>query len=395
MIYFDNGATTFPKPQSVVSAVCGTTRYLGANPGRSGHNMSLRASEIIYNCRKNAAEFFGAESPENVVFTQNCTFALNMVIKGVLKRGDHAVISSLEHNAVARPLEYLKKYGISYSVADVVCGDDEQIINNFRNAFKSNTKLVVCTGASNVFGVRLPVRRIAALCKIYGILFCLDAAQTAGVVPVSVQKDGIDYLCAAGHKGLYGPMGTGILVVNSDFVPDGLIQGGTGSMSADLNQPSALPDRLESGTPNLAGIAGLNEGILFVKRRGEERILNKEIALAQRLYDGLSKIDGVELYTSRPDVKTHVPVLSFNIKGHDSEEVAAVLNDRFNIAVRAGLHCAPLAHRSFGTEQRGTVRAVVSVFTEPAQIDYFVLCINKIIKLLFKKVAIDNQNVLK
>lgn len=395
MIYFDNGATTFPKPQSVVRAVCDTTRFFGANPGRSGHDMSLRASKIIYDCRKNAAEFFGTDDPENVVFTPNCTFALNTVIKGVLKKGDHAVISSLEHNAVARPLEFLKKYGISYSVADVVCGDDEQTLNNFRNAIKSNTRLLVCTGASNVFGIRPPVGRIAAMCKIYGILFCLDAAQTAGVVPVSVKDDGIDYLCAAGHKGLYGPMGTGILVVNSDVVPDGLVQGGTGSMSADLNQPLALPDRLESGTPNLAGIAGLDEGIRFVRKRGEQRIFQKEIALSQRLYDGLSRIDGVELYAGRPGNNTHVPVVSFNIRGHDSEEIAALLNDRFNIAVRAGLHCAPLAHRSFDTVQRGTVRAVVSVFTQAAQIDYFVVCINKIIKLLSKKVAIDNKSVLK
>lgn len=163
MIYFDNGATTFPKPQSVVRAVCDTTRFFGANPGRSGHDMSLRASKIIYDCRKNAAEFFGTDDPENVVFTPNCTFALNTVIKGVLKKGDHAVISSLEHNAVARPLEFLKKYGISYSVADVVCGDDEQTLNNFRNAIKSNTRLLVCTGASNVFGIRPPVGRIAAM----------------------------------------------------------------------------------------------------------------------------------------------------------------------------------------------------------------------------------------
>ena len=233
------------------------------------------------------------------------------------------------------------------------------------------------------------------MCKIYGILFCLDAAQTAGVVPVSVKDDGIDYLCAAGHKGLYGPMGTGVLVVNSDVVPDGLVQGGTGSMSADLNQPLALPDRLESGTPNLAGIAGLDEGIRFVRKRGEQRIFQKEIALSQRLYDGLSRIDGVELYAGRPGNNTHVPVVSFNIRGHDSEEIAALLNDRFNIAVRAGLHCAPLAHRSFDTVQRGTVRAVVSVFTQAAQIDYFVVCINKIIKLLSKKVAIDNKSVLK
>ena len=358
--------------------------------------MSLRASEVIYDCRRNAAQLFGAESPENIIFTDSCTTALNVVLHGLLRRGDHVVISSLEHNAVARPLAYLQKTrGISYSVAEVAENDDERTLQNFRRAINGNTALVVCTAASNVFGVRLPVARIAALCRIYQIPFCLDAAQGAGVLPLSVTDMGIDFLCAAGHKGLYGPMGTGILVINSQTLPAPLTQGGTGSLSLSLDQPEALPDKYESGTPNLIGIAGLNEGTKFVLARGEEKILHAETRLAQRLYDGLSRIPGVKLYTARPEEPTHVPVISFNIMGYDSEEVAALLDSRFAVAVRAGLHCAPLAHKAYGTEQNGTVRAVLSVYTNPAQIDHLIMSVRKIQKLLSKKVAIGNKNVLK
>lgn len=390
MIYFDNGATTFPKPQAVTKAMMNVMRNYGANPGRSGHKMSFRAAEIIYDCRKNAAQLFGAPSPESIIFTQNCTQALNTVIHGILKHGDHAVISSLEHNAVARPLETLKSRGVTFSIAEAAENDDDKTLENFRRAIQKNTKLIICTGASNVSGVRLPVERIAAMCRIYNILFCLDAAQTAGVVPISMTERGIDFLCTAGHKGLYGPMGTGILAVNSEILPDSLIQGGTGSLSASLTQPETLPDKYESGTPNLPGIAGLNEGIKFVLARGEERILQSETQKAQRLYDGLSKIENVRLYTARPTAQTHVPVVSFNIGDTDSETVAAMLDERFNIAVRAGLHCAPLAHRFYGTQEQGTVRAVLSIFTTPVQIEYFITSVNKIAKLLVKKVAIGD-----
>lgn len=381
MIYFDNGATTFPKPPSVIRAV-NEAMTTGANPGRSGHGMSLKAGEIIYGCRKNAARLFSLEQPERIAFTLNCTSALNTVIKGVLKKGDHAVISSLEHNSVVRPLEYLKREGVEYSVAKAEPYDDEATLNNFRSAIKGNTRLVVCTHASNVFGVKLPVERIAAMCKIYGILFCLDAAQTAGCAEISLKDSGIDYLCTAGHKGLYGPMGTGILAVNTDVIPPGLTQGGTGSLSSDKNQPEFLPDRLESGTPNLPGISGLSKGIEFVMKNKPEKILRHETRLAALLYDRLERTQGVKLYTRRPCAAQSAPVVSFNIKDADSEQVAAMLNDRFNIAVRAGLHCAPLAHLQFGTAERGTVRAVMSVFNSESQINYLADSVKKIAKVL-------------
>ena len=378
MIYLDNGATTFPKPASVIKAVNETLVKYGANPGRSGHRLSMKASEIMYECRLNAAKLFGIDSPENVIFTNNCTTALNTVIKGILKPGDHAVISSLEHNAVVRPLEKLKEAGVEYSVADYVPYDDENTIDNFRQAIKDNTKLVICTHASNVFGVKLPVERIAAMCRIYGILFCVDAAQTAGVVPISLKDTCIDFLCTAGHKGLYGPMGTGMLIINSNITPDSFIQGGTGSQSSNKSQPSILPDKYESGTPNLPGIAGLNAGIKFVLSRTPQKLEYYEMKLAQRMFDMLSKMKNVILYTQRPDLKNSVPVISFNIKNLDSEDVASVLNDKYGIAVRAGLHCAPLAHQSFETENTGTVRAVMSAFLKYEQINYFSRAVNQI-----------------
>lgn len=378
MIYFDNGATTFPKPKSVVNAVNYAITKIGANPGRGGHNMAMKASEVLFECRNNAATLFDIENSENIIITNNCTTALNTVIKGILKSGDHAVISSYEHNAVVRPLEFLKNRGVEYSIAQVDYADNEKTVDNFRKAFKENTKLVICTHASNVFGIRLPIERIAALCKLNGILFCVDAAQTAGLIPISLKNSYIDYLCTAGHKGLYGPMGTGLLIINSKVIPESLIQGGTGSLSAQVNQPEILPDKFESGTHNLIGIAGLNEGIKYVIRKTPQGIFDYEIRLARNLYDGLSTIKDIELYTKKPDKNGFVPVISFNLKNIDSEKTAQILNDRFNIAVRAGLHCAPLAHKCFGTLEKGTVRAVISSFTTQNEVNYLVNSISQI-----------------
>ena len=378
MIYFDNGATTFPKPKSVVNAVNYAITKIGANPGRGGHNMAMKASEVLFECRNNAATLFNIDNSENIIITNNCTTALNTVIKGILKSGDHAVISSYEHNAVVRPLEFLKNRGVEYSIAQVDYADNEKTVDNFRKAFKENTRLVICTHASNVFGIRLPIERIAALCKLNGILFCVDAAQTAGLIPIYLKNSDIDYLCTAGHKGLYGPMGTGLLIINSKVIPESLIQGGTGSLSAQVNQPEILPDKFESGTHNLIGIAGLNEGIKYVMRKTPQGIFDYEIRLARNLYDGLSKIKDIELYTKKPDKNGFVPVISFNLKNIDSEKTAQILNDRFNIAVRAGLHCAPLAHKCFGTLEKGTVRAVISSFTTQNEVNYLVNSISQI-----------------
>jgi selenocysteine lyase/cysteine desulfurase len=268
MIYFDNGATTYPKPSNVTLAVNNATRYFGANPGRGGHKLAIKASEIVYDARKAVGNFFGVSDAEKVIFTLNCTTALNTVIKGLLKKGDHVIISSYEHNAVVRPLEKLKEKGISYSVAQVFECDNKKTIDSFRNCINENTRLCICTCASNVFGIKLPFESICALCHQYGILTCVDSAQGAGLIPIDLSESSIDYLCVAGHKGLYGPMGTGALIINCNTIPDSLIEGGTGSNSANYNQPMILPDKFESGTCNFSGIAGLREGIRFVESKG-------------------------------------------------------------------------------------------------------------------------------
>ncbi len=369
MIYFDNGATTFPKPANVNYAVNKATKLYGANPGRGGHKLAIKASEMVYDSRKTVAEFFGASGPEKVIFTLNCTSALNTVIKGLLKQGDHVIISSYEHNAVLRPLEKLKSKGISYTVAEVFEGDNDKTVDSFRNAINENTKLCVCTCASNVFGIKIPFERICALCHQYGILCCIDAAQGAGIIPIDLSESSIDYLCIAGHKGLYGPMGTGAIIINCDTIPDSLIEGGTGSNSADYNQPLILPDKFESGTNNFSGIIGLGEGIKFVKNKGILNIYNKEIKLMQYLYDNLKKNRNIILYTKRPDMDYYVPVLSFNHKKIDCESVSETLSKRYNIATRAGLHCAPLAHKCKNTIDTGTVRVVPSVFSTKSGIN--------------------------
>lgn len=362
MIYLDNGATTFPKPVNVINSVNHALR-ISANPGRGGHKMAIKASETVYEVRANIADFFKAKDPENVIFTLNCTEALNIVIKGLLKSGDHVIISSLEHNAVLRPVEKLKSRGVSYTVAEVIEGDNESTIDNFRNAIKENTRLVICTYASNVFGVKPPVERICALCHQYGILTCVDGAQAAGIVPIDLSFSSIDYLCLAGHKSLYGPMGTGVLIINCDTIPDSLVEGGTGSNSQNFTQPEILPDKFESGTSNFIGIAGLNSGINFVKQKGISNIYRKELELITYAYESFMNIDKVILYTKKPDINYHVPVLSFNIDGVDCETVSGILSSKYNIATRAGLHCAPLAHKSYNTLDIGTVRIVPSVYS--------------------------------
>ncbi|MGN0453073.1 MAG: aminotransferase class V-fold PLP-dependent enzyme [Ruminococcus sp.] len=369
MIYLDNAATTYPKPQSVRLQTQNSFLY-SANPGRSGHKLSIKAAETIYNCRQKLADFFHCDNPEHVILTSSCTFSLNTVIKGVIEKGDHAVISSLEHNSVLRPMESLKSKGIlTYSVAEVYEEDDDVTVDSFRKAIKPNTKLVVCTHASNVFGIKLPIEKIAALCRFYGILFCVDAAQTAGVADINVTDLGADYICLPGHKGLYGPMGTGALIINSEKIPDSFCEGGTGSGSLSFSQPLILPDKFESGTMNLHGIAGLSSGIDFVSRKTPQAIYKHEMKLIESLYNGLKKNNKVILYTNYPSFDRHMPLLSFNVADMLSEDVAQLLDSKFGIAVRAGLHCSPLAHRQFSTEDGGTVRVSPSVFTSPSDVD--------------------------
>lgn len=372
MIYLDNGATTYPKPPQVRAALSEAMTRFGANPGRAGHNMAMQTAESVFHVRESAAELFHAPGPENVVFTLNCTEAVNFVLKGLLRPGDHAVVSCLEHNAVFRPLWSLAKLGISYTVARVFPGDDDRTVASFASCMKTNTRLIACIHASNVWGIRLPAERLAQLAHERGAAFLLDAAQSAGIVPIDLRSLQADYLCCAGHKGLYGPMGTGMLIFSpgAELQLNTLLEGGTGSASASPEQPMLLPDRFESGTGNTPGVIALGEGIRFVRQKGEAKILKYEMDLIRRLYHRLEEAPNIILYTAEPDDEHYVPVLSFNHVGMTSEETAAQLN-RAGFAVRAGLHCAPLAHQWAQTLETGAVRCVPSVFTRPEQLDSF------------------------
>lgn len=376
MIYLDNAATTFPKPSSVNLAMSKAMKMYGANPGRSGHKMSIASAEEIYKCRKVIAELFNFGDEENIVFMLNCTQCINMVLKGILKPGDHVVLSCLEHNAVMRPIKKINDQGVSFTTANVFPGDDKKTLASFRNALNERTKLIVCIHASNVWGIKLPVERISAMGRQYGIPTLVDAAQSAGVIPIDLTQNRIDFLCTAGHKGLMGPMGTGVLIVKDPEKLNTIIEGGTGTGSQSLYQPETMPDKFESGTPNMPGIAGLRAGVEFIKKVKIENIFKHEFNLIVRLYDKLSNIECVQLYTERPDYRHCVPLLSFNVKGKDSEIVAEFLNKE-GIAVRAGMHCAPLAHNFYNTLETGAVRVCPSYFTKTSDIDYFVATIKK------------------
>lgn len=383
MIYLDNAATTYPKPPAVRAAVDRALARFGANPGRGGYRMSIETAEAVYGARREAALLFGAPGPECVAFPLNCTQALNFVIKGALKPGGHVVVSNLEHNAVMRPLETLRRRGIcSYTKAQVFPGDAERTLQSFREALNEKTCLCVCTHMSNVWGTILPVARIAALCHIYGVPVCVDCAQSAGVLPLSIREDGIDFLCAAGHKGLYGPMGTGLLLARDGAALDTVVEGGTGTQSLSLSQPREMPEHLESGTVNVPGIVGLSAGIAFVRKLGPAKIFAHEHALVLRLYRGLQRLP-VTLYTGAPEGT----LLSWNAPGVLPEEAAAFLS-RAGFAVRAGLHCAPCAHEAFGTLPEGCVRVSPGAFTTAQQIDAFLSAVER---LCAKKHVSKNQ----
>ena len=289
MIYWDNAATTWPKPMAVTEAMSRALTRYGANPGRGGHTMGMAASREVYRCRETAAEFFHLDNPGQVVFTLNCTMAMNMALKGILRTSGRVVVSDLEHNAVMRPLHVLSPGRPIYDVAQVTPGDDDQTVEAFRRCITPFTRAIVCTHASNVFGVQLPIRRLGELAREHDLLFVVDAAQTAGVLPLDMEADHIDFLCVAGHKGLYGPMGTGMLLCGDRFQLPSFVEGGTGSQSLLYEQPDELPDRLESGTPNTPGICGLRAGMEWVKARGIDAIRQQELRDVQMLYDAAAR----------------------------------------------------------------------------------------------------------
>ena len=376
LIYFDNAATGGKKPPEVTQAVVeGLTRY-SANPGRGGHALSVNAGQKVFEVRGLISQYFGAKNENSICFTSGCTASLNTVIYGCLNKGDHVLISSLEHNAVLRPLVALKSEGIiDYDIVPINVFHPESAPADFEKAIKPNTRMIIVTHASNVTGTVLPINEIGSICKKHNILFTVDAAQSAGYVPINVKEMNIDYLCIAPHKGLFAPMGVGVLIAENK-IEKVLIKGGTGVNSLSKTQPEELPERVESGTVNLPGILGVGAGIKFLKRLNSNIIKEKEMSILRHIYDGLAYL-GAEFYAPYPEEEKSVSLLSFNLKEKNSEQVASYLSEH-NIAVRGGLHCSPLAHETIGTTNRGTVRISLSPFNNKNDADYFLKIVKKI-----------------
>lgn len=372
MIYLDNAATTFPKPRATVEAVARAMMLYGANPGRSAHRLSLRAAHEVWGCREKLARLIGASDPTHIIFCLNCTDALNMAIQGNIKPGMHVITTALEHNSVLRQLAPLKRSG---NIELTILQPDQNgtvTVEQFEQAFTPQTGLVVCTHASNVTGAIQPVAGIGALCRKRGVRFVLDAAQTAGMLDINASAIGCDLIAMPGHKGLYGPMGTGVLYIRPGIEVTPLRLGGTGSSSQSVYQPSDLPERMESGTLNLPGITGLSAGLDFVIEQGA-LIRERERMLTAQLLDGLHRIPGARVLGPQT-ADARAGVVSFNIGALPSTDVADALNTLSDneaqcIAVRAGLHCAPLVHEYYGTLEQGAVRVSVGAFNNSADIE--------------------------
>lgn len=363
MIYFDNSATSWPKPPGVKAAMANFLDEIGANTGRSGHSRSIEAARTLYDAREALAALFNVRDPLRIVFTLNATDALNLALNGILRPGDHVVTSSVEHNSMMRPLRDLEKRGVKLTV--VPCSEEGSLDpEDVRKNIRSRTRLIALNHASNVTGALLPIREIGQATRRHDLLFLVDAAQTAGVYPIDIDHDGVDLLAFTGHKSLYGPQGTGGLVLGErvrekEMNPFRL--GGTGSRSEFEEQPDFLPDRFESGTPNGVGIAGLLAGLEFIEQTGIEAIRRHETGLIQRLIDGLKEIRRVKVY-GPGNGTDRVAIVSFNLDGLSPSETALRLDREFGILCRPGLHCAPSAHRTIHTFPEGTIRFSFGVF---------------------------------
>jgi cysteine desulfurase family protein len=368
MIYLDNAATSFPKPEAVYQALDRFARQDLANPGRAGHKMALAAERALDDARHLLNQFFHGEGPERFVFTLNCTDALNMAFKGVLVEGDHVITTDLEHNSVSRPLRALELAG--HITLSRVRADGGGTIDpdDIRRALTPRTRLIVLTHASNVLGTVQPVAAVGRIAREQDILFVVDAAQTAGVVPIDVRAMNIDLLAFPGHKSLLGPTGTGALYVGPRAHLRAWREGGTGGDSSSETQPREFPYFLEGGTPNVLGVAGLSAGVKYVQEQGIDRIRAHEVALTERLRRRLDEIRGYEVFGHR-DPAQRVGTLSFRSATLPATELGGILDQAFDIAIRPGLHCAPYIHRSIGTFPEGTVRVSTGAFNTEEDVD--------------------------
>lgn len=374
MIYLDNAATSFPKPPAVINAVEKAISVYGGNPGRSGHSLCVKTANKIFDIRQKLAYFFNSEV-QNLIFTSNCTHSLNIAIKGTLKKGDHVIISNLEHNSVARVVYALNEIGVDFDIAKFVRNDTETTLKNFCSNLKPNTRAIVVTHASNVTGDILPIKQLGRICKQIGLTFIVDAAQTAGVIPIDIVEMNIDILAAPGHKGLYGISGTGLLAMGKNVSVRPFMQGGTGTDSVELKHPKITPEMLECGTINTVGIVSLEAGLEYVISKGIRALYEYEMSLCRLLHAELEKNPSIKLY-SRAKLDFSVPIVSFNVKGFTSQEIVNLLNEN-NIAVRGGLHCSPLAHGSLNTTDIGVVRVSPGCFNTSQEILSLANCLNK------------------
>ncbi len=375
MIYLDNAATSWPKPEGVSEAVKERLAEYGANPGRGGHRLSEQAGRQVEETRRLLAQWFHISQPKNLIFCQNGTHAINLALKGWLREGDHVVTTCWEHHAVIRPLNEMKR-SLGVKVEYIPPGPDGPVdLSRLKEAIQPHTRLLVSTHASNVNGVLLPLEEMGAIAGEKGVPFLVDAAQTAGVVPVDVQSMGISMLAFPGHKGLFGPQGTGGLYLNPELPVRPIMQGGTGNHSEDLHQPEERPLGFESGTLNTPGIAGLGAGVRFLMDKGWQAIHQHETELSQQLVEGLKRMEKVHLY-QLPFAS--VAVVSFRMEGIDETELATLLDRHFDIAVRAGYHCAALAHQTMGTKPGGTLRVSPGYFNTQSEVDIFLEALQEV-----------------
>jgi len=376
--YFDNAATSYPKPDEVYEAVERFMREIGVSSGRGAYRKALEADRIIYETRKSLAELFSVVDTKRIVFASNATEALNMAMKGILSQGDHVITSQMEHNAVWRPLKRLERErGIA--VTQVACSSTGLLENPglVQSAIRPNTKLAVITHASNVSGAIMPVEEVGEICRQNGVPLLVDAAQTAGVLPIDVEAMNIDLLAFTGHKGLLGPQGTGGLYIREGVHLEPLKEGGTGGDSILETQPDVLPDRYEAGTLNAPGLAGLRAGVRFILTKGVPNIEKQEMRLTDYLLAELKGIDAIRIYGPQDSTK-QVGVVSINIGDHQPENIGYALDAVYGIMVRTGLHCAPCAHRTIGTIERGTLRISLGYFNTKAEIDHLIQSLNQI-----------------
>ncbi len=376
MIYFDNSATTYPKPPSVVRAVeAGVTKY-GGNPGRSGHTVSQQVSEMVYETREKLGEMFDA-APERVMFTQNCTMSLNIAI-GSIPDGSDVLTTDLEHNAVIRPLEAAKRSGrLRYRILPTG-KDDRALLAKLDAMLRPDTKAVVMTAASNVTGRLLPIREVGEYCRKNGLLFIVDAAQAAGVMPFSIKQDHIDLLCMSGHKSLYGITGTGVLIASGQIDPKPLVFGGTGTESLLLTQPTLPPESVEAGTIPTVGICALSAGVDHIKKQGMKSMTLHNLALCEKLYRALLCMPQIRLYSPYPSYGNAVPTVAFCVMGESSEITAAKLNDR-GFALRGGYQCAAVTHRKLRTLDSGVVRFSPGCMNTEKEVEALIIAIREIL----------------